>query len=92
MLFAALCWGSHSCPLPCAVTCGFAWFLSKYAMLGDFPDAWFGGPLPIEPSFHLDARDVCTRYTRPVSLSERMPQQERPLDVSAVALVFCFTT
>jgi hypothetical protein len=41
-----------------AVVCGERWFRSKYLMLGRFPDSWFGGRLPIEPSFHLDARDV----------------------------------
>ena len=30
-------------------------------MLGNFQDAWFGGRLPIAPSFHLDARDAVLR-------------------------------
>jgi len=40
------------------VACGRGWLGSKYEILGDFPDAWFGGALPIAPSFHLDARDA----------------------------------
>eukprot|EP00753_Platysulcus_tardus_P006617 PLAT14358.1.p1 GENE.PLAT14358.1~~PLAT14358.1.p1 ORF type:complete len:482 (+),score=167.72 PLAT14358.1:39-1448(+) len=43
---------------PC---CGWRWLSSKYAQLGDFEDAWFGGQLPIAPSFHLDARDAFKR-------------------------------
>ena len=49
------------CDDPCIlhfVTCGVRWFRSKYAILGDFDDSWFGGKLPIAPSFHLDCRDV----------------------------------
>uniref|UniRef100_A0A7S2SWB6 Glycosyltransferase family 92 protein n=1 Tax=Rhizochromulina marina TaxID=1034831 RepID=A0A7S2SWB6_9STRA len=40
------------------VTCGLSWLRDKYGILGEFPDAWFGGKLPIAPSFHLDARDA----------------------------------
>ena len=46
---------------PCVlhyVVCGLFWLETKYAILGDFPDAWFGGKLPIAPNFHLDARDT----------------------------------
>lgn len=40
------------------VACGKFWLRTKYEILGRFDDAWFGGALPIAPSFHLDARDV----------------------------------
>ena len=33
-------------------------FGRRYEILGNFDDAWFGGALPIAPSFHLDARDA----------------------------------
>ena len=50
--------------MPCVlhyVTCGEFWLRTKYEILGDFGDAWFGGDLPIAPSYHLDARDVVRR-------------------------------
>jgi hypothetical protein len=40
------------------VVCGFAWYCDKYALLGQFDSAWFGGKLPIAPCFHLDSRDA----------------------------------
>ena len=40
------------------VNCGTFWLRTKYEILGNFADSWFGGSLPIAPSFHLDARDV----------------------------------
>ena len=40
------------------VNCGTFWLRTKYEILGAFADSWFGGSLPIAPSFHLDARDV----------------------------------
>lgn len=40
------------------VACSRFWLRKKYEILGAFPDAWFGGTLPIAPSFHLDARDA----------------------------------
>lgn len=40
------------------VTCGVGWLSEKYEILGNFPDAWFAGRLPIAPSFHRDARDA----------------------------------
>ncbi|KAJ8602508.1 hypothetical protein CTAYLR_001269 [Chrysophaeum taylorii] len=46
---------------PCVlhyVACGKFWLRTKYEILGDFDDAWFGGALPIAASFHLDSRDV----------------------------------
>ena len=43
------------------MTCGEFWLRTKYEILGDFGDAWFGGDLPIAPSYHLDARDVVRR-------------------------------
>jgi hypothetical protein len=49
------------CNDPCIlhfVVCGLPWLKAKYEMLGAFEDAWFGGKLPIAPSFHLDARDA----------------------------------
>ena len=49
------------CVYPCIlhyVTCGERWLSDKYEILGAFDDSWFGGKLPIAPSFHLDARDV----------------------------------
>jgi hypothetical protein len=51
----------RKCSDPCIlhyVVCGLPWLKSKYEMLGAFQDAWFGGRLPIAPSFHLDARDA----------------------------------
>jgi hypothetical protein len=52
-------------PLPAAapcilhyVVCGYTWFCDKYQLLGQFDSAWFGGRLPIAPSFHLDSRDA----------------------------------
>jgi hypothetical protein len=45
------------------VCCGLPWLKSKYQILGDFEDAWFGGRLPIAPSFHLDARDAFKHST-----------------------------
>jgi len=56
--------GGTTGELPCIlhyVVCGKFWLETKYRILGDFPDAWFGGALPIAPSFHLDARDVVVR-------------------------------
>ena len=47
--------------MPCVlhyVNCGAFWLRTKYEILGAFADSWFGGSLPIAPSFHLDARDV----------------------------------
>ena len=47
--------------MPCVlhyVSCGVFWLRTKYEILGRFEDSWFGGSLPIAPSFHLDARDV----------------------------------
>ena len=43
------------------VTCGFRWLTDKYKVLGDFPDHWFGGSLPIAPSFHLKSRDIVNK-------------------------------
>ncbi|KAG5179077.1 hypothetical protein JKP88DRAFT_264407 [Tribonema minus] len=40
------------------INCGWGWYRDKYALLARFGDAWFGGKLPIAPSFHLDSRDV----------------------------------
>mmetsp|Transcript_2839 Transcript_2839/g.3937 ORF Transcript_2839/g.3937 Transcript_2839/m.3937 type:complete len:427 (-) Transcript_2839:214-1494(-) len=40
------------------VVCGLFWLETKYKVLGHFDNAWFGGALPIAPSFHLDARDI----------------------------------
>ena len=34
---------------------------AKYRLLGDFPDAWFGGHAPIPECFHLVCRDVVGR-------------------------------
>ncbi len=54
----------RKCRDPCIlhfVVCGRRWLQSKYEMLGAFEDAWFGGELPIAPSFHLDARDAWAR-------------------------------
>jgi len=54
----------RKCSDPCVlhyVVCGLPWLKSKYEMLGSFEDAWFGGKLPIAPSFHLDARDALLR-------------------------------
>ena len=45
------------------VVCGLPWLKSKYEILGSFEDAWFGGRLPIAPSFHLDARDALKNGT-----------------------------
>mmetsp|Transcript_27294 Transcript_27294/g.89373 ORF Transcript_27294/g.89373 Transcript_27294/m.89373 type:complete len:429 (+) Transcript_27294:418-1704(+) len=39
------------------ISCGFEWWWRKYEVLGWFPDAWFGGQLPIPPCFHLVSRD-----------------------------------
>lgn len=50
---------------PCVlhyVACGAFWLRTKYEILGNFDDAWFGGALPIAPSFHLDARDVVAKH------------------------------
>ena len=43
------------------VTCGFRWLTDKYKVLGNFPDHWFGGLLPIAPSFHLKSRDIVNK-------------------------------
>mmetsp|Transcript_20341 Transcript_20341/g.60662 ORF Transcript_20341/g.60662 Transcript_20341/m.60662 type:complete len:151 (-) Transcript_20341:36-488(-) len=46
---------------PCVLhylTCGEFWLRTKYELLGAFDNAWFGGALPIPPSYHLDARDT----------------------------------
>ena len=45
------------------VVCGLPWLRAKYAMLGAFPNSWYGGKIPIAPSFHRDARDLF--YTIP---------------------------
>lgn len=45
------------------VTCGVEWFQDKYEVLGNFESSWYGGELPIAPSFHLDARDVTQSRT-----------------------------
>eukprot|EP00238_Polyblepharides_amylifera_P012237 CAMPEP_0196599384 /NCGR_PEP_ID=MMETSP1081-20130531/94829_1 /TAXON_ID=36882 /ORGANISM="Pyramimonas amylifera, Strain CCMP720" /LENGTH=429 /DNA_ID=CAMNT_0041925151 /DNA_START=553 /DNA_END=1842 /DNA_ORIENTATION=+ len=39
------------------ISCGFDWWWRKYSLLGKFPCAWFGGAVPIPPSFHLASRD-----------------------------------
>eukprot|EP00953_Heterococcus_sp_UTEX-ZZ885_P012749 7301-Heterococcus_DN1.PRE.1 len=60
-----LCINSYL-PLPAAtapcilhyVVCGYLWYCDKYALLGQFDSAWFGGKLPIAPCFHLDCRDA----------------------------------
>lgn len=49
------------CEDPCVLhypSCGLDWLRDKYRMLGGFPSSWFGGKLPIQPCFHLDARDT----------------------------------
>jgi hypothetical protein len=43
------------------VTCGFRWLTDKYKILGDFPNHWYGGLLPIAPSFHLRSRDIVNK-------------------------------
>ncbi|KAK3275027.1 hypothetical protein CYMTET_16824 [Cymbomonas tetramitiformis] len=40
------------------IACGFEWWQRKYCLLGSFADSWFGGALPIPPSFHLQSRDL----------------------------------
>lgn len=40
------------------ISCGFEWWWRKYAILGTFPDSWFGGALAIPPCFHLQSRDM----------------------------------
>ena len=40
------------------VVCGLPWLRAKYNMLGAFPNSWYGGKIPIAPSFHRDARDL----------------------------------
>lgn len=40
------------------IVCGFDWWQRKYRLLGSFADSWFGGALPIPPSFHLQSRDL----------------------------------
>ena len=40
------------------VVCGFPWLQAKYEILGSFPNSWYGGKIPIAPSFHRDARDL----------------------------------
>lgn len=68
------------CEDPCIlhfVVCGLRWLRSKYEILGRFPDSWFGGRLPIAPSFHLNARDAV--LPTPSSLpagDERDPAKE----------------
>lgn len=49
------------CEDPCVLhypSCGLDWLRDKYRLLGGFPSSWFGGKLPIQPCFHLDARDT----------------------------------
>lgn len=49
------------CEDPCVLhypSCGIDWLRDKYRLLGGFPSSWFGGKLPIQPCFHLDARDT----------------------------------
>lgn len=49
------------CSDPCILhypSCGLDWLRDKYLLLGSFPSSWFGGNLPIAPSFHLDARNA----------------------------------
>ena len=49
------------CSDPCILhypSCGLNWLRDKYVLLGRFPSSWFGGNLPIAPSFHLDARNA----------------------------------
>lgn len=49
------------CSDPCILhypSCGLDWLRDKYKLLGSFPSSWFGGSLPIAPSFHLDARNA----------------------------------
>lgn len=66
---AVVIMGGPVVKLELSVTCGCQWFRQKYRMLGNFPSAWFGGKLPIAPSFHLDARDVIHRITGQEDLS-----------------------
>ena len=40
------------------VNCGTFWLRTKYEILGAFADSWFGGSLPIAPSFHLEELDL----------------------------------
>ena len=46
------------------VVCGLPWLRAKYAMLGAFPNSWYGGKIPIAPSFHRDARDLFVHNSR----------------------------
>lgn len=68
------------CVLSCyhlgAVTCGLQWFEQKYRMLGDFENAWFGGRLPIAPSFHLDARDAVLRKQEANASAEQLYREQ----------------
>lgn len=59
-----------------AVTCGLQWFLQKYRILGDFESAWFGGRLPIAPSFHLDARDAVLHKREAKTSAEQLYRQQ----------------
>ena len=71
------------CSDPCIlhfVVCGLPWLKAKYEMLGAFEDAWFGGKLPIAPSFHLDARDAFL-----ASKEHRMKQAGERLEVSKLS-------
>ena len=57
------------------VVCGLPWFTTKYEILGSFPDSWFGDKLPIEPCFHLDARDVVVHGTDPAQPADFFRRQ-----------------
>ncbi|CAM9404632.1 unnamed protein product [Phaeothamnion confervicola] len=54
----------HPCVLH-YLSCGLMWLRDKYAVLGAFKDAWFGGRLPIAPCFHRDARDALAAAATP---------------------------
>ena len=74
------------CSDPCIlhyVVCGLQWLKAKYEMLGAFEDAWFGGMLPIAPSFHLDARDAFMATTGSSSANANIAVNKKSGDLSS---------
>ncbi len=62
------------------VVCGLPWLKAKYDILGAFPNSWYGGKIPIAPSFHRDARDLILNKNNTNTIVKRFYEKEIMLD------------
>eukprot|EP00943_MAST-04B_sp_MAST-4B-sp1_P007790 g7790.t1 len=62
------------------VVCGLPWLKAKYDILGAFPNSWYGGKIPIAPSFHRDARDLILNKKNTNEIVKQFYEKEIMLD------------